>query len=157
MKSKFNLGILTLVVVVIFTAYLSGAVSITRNMLPGEVDCGTSTTVVNGTDFTAASASTTYPVDMPKDVGVLTVKFTRTTGTTAEVDFEFQASFDGGTTWTTAAYCTISVATNAAAVSDVVRYSVPVYLYGISHLRLYRIVNNDGSTALTNCGAYLSL
>lgn len=148
---------LILIAVVVVSGLLGAAVSITRNILPAGVDCGTSTTVVNGTDFTSAEVSTTYPIDTPKNVGLLTVTFTRTTGTASEVDFEFQASYDGGTTWTTAAYCTISVATNAAAVSNVVRYSVPVYLYGISHLRLYRIVNNDGSTALTACGAYLSL
>jgi hypothetical protein len=150
-------AILILIGSILLAGALTGAVSITRNILPTGVDCGTSTTVTNGTDFTSEHVSTTYPIDTPKNVGLLTVTFTRTTGTASEVDFGFQASYDGGTTWTTAAYCTVSVATNATAVSNIVRYSVPVYLYGISHLRLYQIVNNDGSTALTACGAYLSL
>jgi hypothetical protein len=155
MRKKISL---ILIAVVVVSGLLGAAVSITRNILPAGVDCGTSTTVVNGTDFTSAHVSTTYPIDTPKNVGLLTVTFTRTTGTTAEVDFEFQVSFDGGTTWCTEPYCVVSVATNAAAAtSNVVRYAAPVYLYGISHLRLYRIVNNDGSTALTACGAYLSL
>ncbi len=118
------------------------------------VSCGAGATIVNQTGFGSGIVRVSY-TGRPS-VGCITVTFTRTTGTASLVDFEFQASYDNGTTWTTAAYVTVSVATNALASSNVVYYSVPVYVYGVSHLRLSRIVNNDGSTALTVCNAYFS-
>lgn len=119
------------------------------------VSCGAGATLVNQTGFASLIIRASYP-GMPS-TGALTITFTRTTGTSATVDFEFQASYDNGVTWTTSAYVTVSIPTNSLAASDVVRYTAPINVYGVSHLRLSRIVNNDGATALTACNATFSL
>ncbi len=121
------------------------------DFLSAAVACGTSTTLTNGTGFTSASIWVSQRRAEP--VGTITVTFTRTTGSASEVDFEFQVSYDDGTTWTTAYFVKISVPTNETAVSSVVRKSMLVYTYGITHIRLYRIVNGDAAVALTACNA----
>ena len=123
-------------------AFLSAAVA---------VDAGATKT--NGAEFTSQGAD--------KDLNwvqlaLLTVTFTRAAGSASKVYFEFQISYDGGTTYTTAYYWRVEVATNETAVSDVVRYSELIPLYGVSHIRLYRIVNDDSGNNLTDCNAYIS-
>lgn len=151
MKKKIIIAI----ILTIFLAKVHGlAWSKKIDFLSTAVSCGISTTLVNATGFNSAEINATFPP--PFAIAALTVIFTRTTGTAAEVDFEFQVSYDGGTTWSTAYYVKISVPTNETAVSNVVRVTKEVQFYGISHVRLYRIVNNDGATALTACNATLS-
>lgn len=122
-----------------------------KDFLATAVNCALSTTLVNGTDFTSEEVTTGRAA-----LGAITITFTRAAGTSATVDFEFQASTDGGATWTTAYYVQIQVATNDTAVSNVVRSAKPVNLGGISSLRLYRIVNNDAANNVTACNAVLS-
>ena len=119
------------------------------------VSCGTSTTLVNGTNFASVPVRVSYPGY--GSIVALTVTFTRTTGDANTVDFEFQASYDNGTTWDTAYYVRIQTATNATAVSSVVRTTSLVNVMGLSHLRLYRIKNNSGTIALTACNATMSI
>ena len=123
------------------------------DFLDTAVDVNASATKVNGTDFT----SNEIKIMSRKDGGAITVTFTRATGSASTLDFEFQASCDGGTPWSTAYYVKIEVATNETAVSNVVRKTIQVNLWGISHIRLYRIVNNDGANNVTACNAILSL
>ena len=133
--------------------WIAGTADIaSTTFLATPVSCGTSAAVVNGTGFTSKVAHVSSLMNA-QPVGIITVTFTRTTGTASEVDFEFQASSDEGTTWTTPYFVKVSIATNETAVSDIVVAKRLIYLYGITSLRLYRINNNDGSTALTLCNA----
>jgi len=128
-----------------------------QDFLATAVACAKSTTVTNVTDFTSRSIRVSRGIHYSGEFCLLTITFTRTTGTSSEVDFEFQASFDDGTTWCTDAFIKISIATNRTAVSNVVRHCSVELIPGVSHLRLYRIVNNDASTDLTACNATLSI
>jgi hypothetical protein len=124
-----------------------------ENFLTTAVSCNLSTTLVHGVGFTSKSISVN-PIG--NTLASITVTFTRTTGTAALVDFEFTVSWDGGTTFSTGSYFTISIPTNELAASNVVRATRLFYAKGITHIRLNRIVNNDGSTNLTVCNATLA-
>jgi len=128
-----------------------------RPFLAAGVSCGVSTTLVNGTGFTSNELAITLAGYDVINNGLLNITFTAAAGSALTVDFEFQVSYDGGTTWTTAYYVRIQTPTNETAVTNVVRVSKPIYLYGISHIRLYRIVNNDDANNLTVCNASMSL
>jgi hypothetical protein len=147
MRKRIALLLLCLVPLVLF-----GGRTYSANFLAAAVDCGTSTTLVNGTGFNSV------PISIPrdKDLVLMTVTFTRTTGSTAKVYFEFQGSNDGGTTWTTAYLQRIEVATNETAVSSVVRYAEWVPAVGVSHFRLSKVQNLDAGVALTACNVTLS-
>jgi hypothetical protein len=119
------------------------------------VSCGTSTTLTNGTDFTSASIWVSQRKAEP--AGTIIVTFTRVTGSASKVYFDFQMSYDDGTTWSTAYFIRIEVATNELAVSNTVRFPELVSFYGCTHLRLYRIINNDAAVALTLCSATLMM
>lgn len=89
---------------------------------------------------------------------LVVVTFTRSAGSdTLTVDFDFQASYDGGTTWTTAYFVRIDPKTNETADSNVVRYPELINPHGVTHLRLHRIDNNDDSNNLTACNAMISI
>ncbi len=148
MKRTILLSIFLILILPLFglepTAFLSSGENVNA-----------STTAVNGTDFTSVEIFVARFEE--KFIGAITVTFTRAAGSASTVDFEFQASYDGGTTWSTAYYVRIQVPTNETAVSNVVRATREVQFYGVSHVRLYRIVNNDGANNLTACNATLSI
>lgn len=73
-----------------------------------------------------------------------------------DVDFLFQVSYDGGTTWTTTAFLEIDVASNTDHVTNVVRHAELVQFPGISHIRLWKIVNNDATSNITAANATIS-
>jgi len=123
--------------------------------LTAGVNVNLSTAAVNGTDFTSEPVWISRPGC--GDKVAITVTFTRAAGTASTVDFEFQASYDGGTTWTTAYFVNLQTATNETAVSNVVRKITLVNVPGVSHLRLYRINNTDAANNLTACNASVSL
>ena len=157
MKKSINiLGLLcTMLLVLCVQASSQSYIENARFLPVAGVACGTSTTLVNGTNFASAPVRVSH---LGYDsIVAITVTFTRTTGDANNVDFEFQASFDNGTTWDTAYYVRIQVATNETADSNVVRKTSLVNVMGLSHLRLYRIKNNSGSIALTACNATMSI
>lgn len=126
------------------------------DLLATSVNVGTSTTVTNAAaDF----VSKELPVKEPDygSTAFFIVTFTRSAGSTSTVDFEFEASHDGGTTWTTDAYVKLEVPTETIASTNVVRDGYLVNVSGISHIRLSRIVNNDASNALTACNVSISI
>jgi len=116
------------------------------------VDVAATVTKVNGTDFNSKT-----PSCKSRDALAITCTFTRVTGSASTLDFEFQASYNNGVTWTTAYLFRIQVPTNTTAVSNVVRYMTLINSSGITNLRLYRIVNNDASVNTTACNVYLSI
>ena len=126
------------------------------NFLTTAVDVGTSTTATNGTEFTSAAIWVSR-LNADPTFCLVTITFTRTTGSAEEVDFKLIASFDDGTTYTTDAYETITVATNIVATSSVVVHSEIVWIAGVSHLKLGWIDNRDTTIALTDCNASVSL
>ena len=74
-----------------------------------------------------------------------------------DIDFYFQASSDNGTTYDTTAFWVVSIESDTDHVDNVVRYTdfiVPVW--GISHLRLWKVVNNDATSSITNVNATIS-
>jgi len=115
-----------------------------------EASIAAAATATNGTEFTSKS----LPPD--PNQALITVIFTTAGGDGGSVDFEFQASYDGGTTWTTTDFIKISVASDEDADSNVVRHSTIVDTAGVSRLRLWKVKNGDGVTAITSVNAVLS-
>jgi hypothetical protein len=144
MRKLILIGLLILVLPV-FGAYTKYQI-----FLDTAVAVNAGATADNGAEFTSKER----PV--PAAHGLLVVTFTRAAGSTATVDFYIQVSFDGGDTWSTPGdFGTFSVPTNTKAVSNVVRTAKLIYLYGVSHVRLWEIHNND-SENLTACNAGIS-
>jgi hypothetical protein len=119
-------------------------------------------TAWRATNFTSAGikVSGEYAARM----ALLILEFTRTSGSSSTVDFYFQVSYDGGTTWADfkepvldAEY--FSIATEHAAMAGTtytVRVSQIIHLAGVDHIRLAKVVNGDSSNALTSVKATLS-
>ena len=151
MKKAFSifLGFLLLA----FPAYLLFA-NTHVNFLSAGIAVNATVTKVNGTDFT--STEIFLGEYRTKDVAAIKITFTRTAGSASTVDFEFQVSLDGKTNWTTAYFVKVSSATNETAVSNAVRKVDLVNVYGVTHIRLYRIVNNDAANNLTAVNASIS-
>ena len=144
-----------LAIVVLYVPMGSQSYITNAAFLGTAVSCSAGNTLTNGTDFTSVPVRVSH--SGYGSVVAITVTFTRTTGTSSTVDFEFQASYNNNTTWSTAYFVRIQVVTNETASSNVVIKTTLVNVHGISHLRLYRIVNNDGSTDLTACNATMSI
>jgi len=146
---KYFIG---LMVFVLLISVASGAWRDKKVFLATAVDCGAGVTLVDETGFTSAKISIPWNIQ----VALVTVTFTRAAGSTPTVDFYFRVSYDNGTTW--ANYrSTISIPTNEPIISGTTcRVSQPVYFYGVSHIRLWKIVNTDAANALTAVNATLS-
>lgn len=108
---------------------------------------------------TVATASSSIWVSRPGYSGVVALicTFTRAAGSASTLDFYFMASHDGGTTWENYDDITIEIPTNRAVYSgNIVREVYLVYVYGLTHLKLRQIVNNDGANNVTACNVTLS-
>jgi len=80
----------------------------------------------------------------------ITVEFLPAVPAAVSIDFEYQASTDGGRTWTTGlagdAYIRIRVNTDVDSIDEIVRITGgPFNVHGVWGLRLYRIVVGDGA------------
>jgi hypothetical protein len=111
----------------------------------------TGATATNGSEFTSVA----IPVD--SDMAALAITFTHAgAGDGSNIDYYFQASYDGGTTWTTNEFILIQKASNMAPAAAGARVHAQVDWYqGISHLRLWKVVNNDAAS-ITAVNATLS-
>jgi hypothetical protein len=110
------------------------------------------TKVIGDTGFTDNKLGTT-----DASIGLLTVTFTRAAGSTSTVDYYFQVSYDGGTTWSDYIE-SIGIATNHSVMSGTtVIVSKPVNLFGVSHIRWSKVVNGDVVNAVTAVNAVLSI
>jgi len=124
--------------------------------LTSGINVNLSTAAVNGTDFASEPVWISRP-GCGNEVAITVTFTTDGSGTSSTVDFEFQASYDGGSSWTTAYHTILQVPTNETAVSNVVRKVFLVNVHGLWGLRLYRINNTDAANNLTACNATVSL
>ena len=109
------------------------------------------------TTDTKATWTTEEMLVVPRPWAMITVTFTTAGGDGNDVDFYFQVSCDNGATWSTVDWMTISVASDEEADGDgAVRYPYPDIYPGVSHIRLWKIVNGDLITAITAVNAKLS-
>ena len=108
-------------------------------------------TATNGTDFTSRE------LGVPTDMATLTIVFTGEDGMDgSDVDFYFQASYDGGSRWTTnEEFIKISKATYDTT-PYLVRHSQVDWYQGISHIRLWKVTNGDTGKSITAVNATLS-
>jgi len=121
---------------------------------------GAGATALRATAFTSAGIKVTE--EFGAHSALLILEFTRAAGSSSTVDYYFQVSWDGGTTWADfkepvadAEY--FSIATNHAVISGTtVRISFVIRLDGVSTIRMSKVVNGDSSNALTAVNAYLS-
>lgn len=115
----------------------------------------TGDSAVNGTDFTSSSVWVSRRAFA--SVVAITITFTGDgTMDGADIDFLFQVSCDDGTTWSTTEYVTISIASNTDHVANIVYYTETIQVYGISHIRLWGVINNDAANSITDVNATLS-
>jgi len=112
-------------------------------------------TATNGSEFTAIPILVSRPLG--SSVVAITITFTGDGSMSgADIDFYFQASYDGGTTYSTDEFVIVDIGSNAASATNVVRHTELVNVYGISHLRLWKVVNNDSSNTITTVNATIS-
>lgn len=113
--------------------------------------------VAAGATVTTASTSIWVSEAGYSDVVALICTFTRAGGSASTLDFYFMASHDGGTTWENYDDVTVEIPTNQAVYSgNIVREVKLIYVYGLTHLKLWQIVNNDGANNVTACNVTLS-
>lgn len=146
--------ILTVFMIFVLVAMASPEYRVGFTFLRTAVNVTAGVTVTNQAGFVSGNEPISYPGY--DSVVAITITFTRAAGTASNVDFEFQVSNDDGTTFSTAAYVTISAPTNSDAATNVVRHTELVNIHGLSHIRLYQVVNNDGANNVTACNATLS-
>lgn len=149
---------LILMVLILVIGSAAGSYFTKQDFLASAVALNASATKVNVSDFTSVDINcANYPAN-----ALLTLTFTRAAGSSSTVDFYLQVSFDNGTTYSDyrdpiadAEY--FSLATNHAVLSGTtVRVSRIINLAGVSHVRLAKLINNDGSNNLTAVNATLS-
>ena len=145
---------LAIVAALILTAIPGGAdYRYSKAFLATAVGVNAGVTKANGTDFTSVEVNV---VNLPSQ-GALTVTFARAAGSASTVDFYFEISTDGGSTWATFEGAQISIATNHAVISaTTVRSALLVDLGGVSNIRLSKIVNGDGSNNITAVNVSIS-
>ena len=118
-------------------------------------------TATNGTEFTSAEVKVSE--ERGAKIALLTLTFTRAAGSaTLTVDYYFQVSYDGGTTWADfhdpiadADYLSV-IAGHAVLSGTTVRVSRIIPLNGVSHIRFSKVINNDTVNNLTAVNAILS-
>ena len=91
-----------------------------------------------------------------REIVAITIEFTIATANGDDIDFYFQASFDGGATWSTDEFVIVDCASDIATVASPAKHTELVNVYGISHLRLWKVVNGDAVTAITAVNATMS-
>lgn len=141
--------------VLLLVAFSSANVARKENFLAAAATITASTTVTNGTEFTSTEIE--VRTTMSPVMGV-TATFTRTTGGAATLDIYFQVSYDGGTTWADFDDATIQISANHTVVTaNVVRYYQPLPLYGVTNIRISKMVNNWAGGSLTAVNATLTM
>jgi len=121
--------------------------------------------ITTGDNANMTDDFTTIPIKVSRrtggnHIGIVSITVTFTGDGSMDgndVDFYFQASYDNGTTYTTTAFWVVSIESDTDHVANVVRYTdfiVPVW--GISHLRLWKVVNNDATSSITDVNATIS-
>jgi len=88
----------------------------------------------------------------------ITCIFTPAGGSASTVDFYFEVSYDGGTSWASLSDSALfEIATNTPAITgSIVRVYGPVNVQGASHIRWSKVDNNDAVNALTLVNVILS-
>jgi len=107
----------------------------------------------NGTEFTCVPIRIAQ-INRP---GALTIWFDPGTPANVDIEFEFAVSHDGGASFSTDdTVYEIAVPTNTRAVGGTVQVTWPLPFNGVSHVRLERVVVNNGAGDCTNINAAIS-
>jgi hypothetical protein len=130
-----------------------------KAFLASAISVNATVTKVNVTDFTSLELTTMNP--QVRDIAAIIVTFTRAAGTSSTVDFKFEASYDGGTTWAllfdATGEKTFSVATNTVVISGTtVAVLFQINTGGVTNLRLRSVYNSDATNNITAVNATLS-
>lgn len=145
------LRVFAIISILFFGIFLNAQNTVYEDFLVTAVDVTAGATV--------ATASSSIWVSRSGYSGVVSLicTFTRAAGTTSTLDYYFTASHDGGTTWENYDDITIEIPTNQAVYSgNIVREVKLIYVYGLTHLKLRQIINNDGVNGVTACNVTLS-
>lgn len=121
-------------------------------------------TITTGDNANMTDDFTTVPIKVSRRdggnlIGIVAITITFTGDGSmdgADIDFYFQASYDNGTTYTSTDYWIVSRASDTDHVSNVVIYTEMVPVWGVSHLRLWKVVNNDAANSITDVNASIS-
>lgn len=136
---------------------LFGSQRYANNFLATAISVNDNSTATDGAEFTSRKIS----IASENDRGAITVWFTPAAGAAVTIDFEFAVSTDQGSTWSTGtaadAYIRIQVNTNVTAISSIVRQTFQVQWFGITHVKLYRVVVGNGAGNCTAINARLAM
>jgi len=103
-------------------------------------------------------ATHSLPLGSQEIIGI-TCEFIPAGASASTVDFYFEVSYDGGTTWASLSKNAIAeIPTEQAVVTgeSAVRVFYEVNVYGASHIRWSSVDNNDAVNALSGVNVYLS-
>ena len=131
--------------------------SYTKNFLATAIDVDDGDTVVDSIGFT----SVVVPIGNKDPVCLLEVWFTPAAGAAVSIDFEFAISSDNGVTFSTGigadAYIRIEVDTDVDTIDSIVKIQKECQFHGATHVKLYRVVVNNGAGNCTAINAKISL
>jgi len=115
-----------------------------------------SSTATNGSEFTAVAINCTWPPQRASmTTALIVIDFTGDGSMDgADVDFYFQVSYDGGTTWTTDEVVIIDCPSDTDHSSNTVIHAELINIKW-SHIRLWKVVNGDAANGLTLINAYI--
>lgn len=152
-----RIGLALILTVLLIVPVSSQSWSWSQNALAtSEASISAGGTATNGSEITASSIKVSR--NNHASVVAVTIWFTGDGSMDgSDVDFFFQASYDNGTTWSTDAYVEVDVASDTDADgSNNAKHTELINVYGISHLRLWKIVNNDAANSITTVNATIS-
>jgi len=121
-------------------------------LLDGTLGILASATATNGTDFDSVE----LPVNGFTVIGV-TVMFARAAGSALTVDFIFDISYDGGTTWATFIGADVKIPTQTTPIAGTtVRAFYEIVVHGVTDFRVKSITNNDDVNNITEVNVVVS-
>jgi len=104
-------------------------------------------TATNGVEFTSED------IILTDDVVVLFGKCTIASANGEDIVFSYQASYDDGVTWTTDAFCTVTI----PSVTGTMIRGEEKLCAGVRRLRLWTVYNGDAVTAITTVNSTASM
>ncbi|HZX10720.1 MAG TPA: hypothetical protein VFG01_07205 [Acidobacteriota bacterium] len=125
------------------------------DFLETDISVNNDSNKVEGTDFDSEK----IPVG-EINKGLISLKFNPAAAAAESIDFEFAISYDNGTTWTSGlggdAFKQVQINTDVNAISNVVYHSEAIDLYGVTHIKLNRVLVSVGAGNCTEINANLA-
>jgi len=146
-----KLKLFTILLVFLFAVFSFGDYRDHKDFLAtAEASIASTATATNGSEFDSET------IVVQTEVIAITITFTIVAANGDDIDFYFQASHDNGVTWSSDEYFIVDCASDVSTAGTPVYHTEEKLVGGISHLRLWKVVNGDTVTAITAVNATAS-